>query len=408
MWFKLTILALILAVHCAEEADSGDPNQVKVEFIEDVSDQNYLDAITIEDRFYLDILNFDLQLKNTDFEKDPNKAFNCPKEIYQSFKLKGYFVPMEKSPGIGECPNMVNTCCSVTDFNKLRDLWDFKYKKYVEFHQYYFKYYVTVFFEQHDAIQQAAALVLDQSKDDTCTFLADKIMKFPVTEEYIAQIKDAIDKFFEFDMKMKRNFSCFLCDYESYKNWDIENKIVVMNYRMCNHIVENSLDYYVLLNDVIVKYINTANFMTHCVNFNKSNKMGKLELGLRKDFEFLENDNSLYIEQCKLARDRGKNLFSNCLNFCYKYNYWFTERPMYRSIFQLASIYDNVKSKLFHDLIKYDVSEPKGIENLIPVFNAEDPAFNVFENFDIVYADDQGTLPEVLLEINTKLKNKSN
>lgn len=404
MWFKLTLLTLLLTVYCEENEEGGDPNQVKVEFIEDVSDQNYLEAITIQDRYYLDILNFDIQLKTTDFEKDPNKAFNCPKEIYQTFGLRGYFVPMEKSPEIGECPNMVNTCCTVGDFNKLRDLWDFKYQKYIEFHQYYFKFYITIFFEKADAIQRAAALVEARSKDPTCTSLAKKILDFNVTQEYLAQIKETIDRFFEFDMKIKKNFTCFLCDYESYKNWDIDNKIVVMNFRMCNEIVNNTLEYYELLNETIVKYINTVNFMTHCVNFDKSDKMGMLNLGLQNDFEFLKNDNSLYVEQCKLAKDRGKNLFSNCLNYCYKYNYWFTNQPMYRSIFQLANIFQHVKNKLFYKELEYDISEPKGIENLIPVFNANDPNLNVFENFDIVYADDQGTLPEVLLEMDMKKK----
>lgn len=35
---------------------------------------------------------------------------------------------------------------------------------------------------------------------------------------------------------------CFLCDFESIKNWKISEKIITLNYEVCEYLVDKTYD----------------------------------------------------------------------------------------------------------------------------------------------------------------------
>jgi len=79
-------------------------------------------------------------------------------------------------------------------------------------------------------------------------------------------LKRAINNLQDFDTSLKKNFMCFLCDFESLKNIHSDDKIVTFDYPVCEHLVRNTYQEYYYLNDFIYKYLNTANFLSYCIN----------------------------------------------------------------------------------------------------------------------------------------------
>ena len=409
MLSKLIFLILIkitLTVNPKKDSDTASPvpditdlkkPMVRVEFIEEVSDQTYLQYLHEDEIYTLDLYNFSETLKSNDLNSNPDGQLECPKAIFENFRLKSYFSPFTVSVPVNECPTMKSTCCSEGDMVLLRETWEFKYNKYLKFNQYYFKYYVMTILKQHEMISKVAGMVVDVAKDRHCAKVAEKLLAFKINDQYIKMVEDLIDGFIDYDQRLKHSFICFFCDYESIKFWDIEGQTVAFNYKFCNSMVENTLDYYHLMNSEIYKYINTANFLTKCVNFQDPNSMGKMNVNDTKSSEFLEVDNSMYLHQCKLAKDKKKNLYNNCLNFCSKFDMWYPSRPMYRSSFQLAEIFGNLKDKIFKDNLKYDVTEPGSINRILPLFEVTYPDKDIFKNFDRVFIDRGGIKPETLL-----------
>lgn len=374
-----------------------DGKSVKVEFIEHVEDQTYLPYLHEDDVYRLDLYNFSETLKMSELHTNPDGQLICPKPIFENFKLKGYFSPLTLANTVAECPTMRSSCCSEGDMVLLREAWEFKYSRYLKFNQYYFKYYVMTILENHEIITKVADMIRGIAKDRHCIKVADKLLGFTIDENYVEKARALIDQFLDYDQRLKHSFICFFCDYESFKYWDIEGQTVGFNYRFCDSMVENTFDFYYFMNTEVYKYINTANFLTKCINFSDPELMGKMEVKETKNSEFLEVDSSMYMHQCKHAKDKNRNLYNNCLNFCSKFDFWYPNRPMYRSSFQLAEIFRNLKDKIFKDSLKYDVSEPGVINTLLPLFQVTYPDKDIFKAFDRVFIDKGGIKPETLL-----------
>lgn len=380
-----------------QQANSNPKNKKKlVEFIEDVSDQTYLRYLHDDEIYALDLHNFSETLKKSALNDDTEGEIKCPKNIFDNFKFKSYFSPLTVSSTINECPNMKNSCCTSGTMHKLKEIWEFKYYKYLKYNQYYFKYYVMTILKQHEIISKMAERVNEVSKDRNCAKVSEKLISFKINDSYIRNIENLMDNFIDFDEKLKHSFMCFFCDYESIKHWDIEGKTIAFSYKFCNWTVENTLEYYYLMNAEIYKYINTANFLTKCINFKDAKLMGKMDIDEAKDSEFLEIDNSMYLHQCKLAKDKKYNLYTNCLNFCSKFDLWYPSRPMYRSAVQLSQIYKNIREKIFKEDLEYDVTDPSSISNLLPLFEIDYNDRDVFNTFDRVFVDQGGIKPETL------------
>lgn len=382
-------------------SNSKHPTQiskkVRAEFIEEVNDQTYLPYLHEDDVYTLDLNNFLDTLKSTGFGDDAEAKLVCPKKIFENFKMKGLHSPLTVSSPITECPTMKNSCCGEGDLVLLREAWDLRFNRYLKFNQYYFKYYVLTILKNHEAIKRMAQTVSEFAKDRHCAKISEKLLAFKINDDYIKKASELINSFLDYDQKVKHSFICFLCDYESFRYWDIDCQTVAFNYKFCDSIVENALDYYYMLNTEIYKYINTANFLTKCVNLEDPSLLGKMDTHAGKSTEFLEVDNSMYLHQCKLAKDKKYNIFNNCLNFCSKFNFWYPSRPMYRSAYQLAEIFSNLKEKIFRDDLIYNVSEPGSVNSLLPIFEVKYSDEDIFQNFDRVFIDRGGIKPETLL-----------
>lgn len=371
--------------------------KVRVGFIEDVEEQTYLEYLHEDDVYSLDLYNFFNTLKSTGLNNDPEATLECPSKVYENFKMKGFYSPLTVAVPITECPNMKNSCCGDGDLQLLREAWDLRYSRHLKFNQYYFKYYVMTILQNFEVTKRVAEVVNSVAKDRHCTKVSEKILAFKINDQYVEKVGALIDGFLDYDQKLKHSFVCFMCDYESFKNWDTEGKTVALNYKLCDSLVENTMDYYYTLNTEVYKYINTVNFLTKCVSHTDPKLMGKMDTRTSKSTEFLEVDGSMYMHQCKLAKDKKYNLYNNCLNFCSKVDFWSPGRPMYRSVYQLAAIFGNLKEKIFQDVLKYDVSEPGGISALLPIFEVKYDDQNIFESYDRVFMDKGGILPDTLL-----------
>ena len=77
---------------------------------------------------------------------------------------------------------------------------------------------------------------------------------------------------------------CFLCDFESVKNWYIKDQFIPFDYDVCINIINNTFQDSFYLNNIIYKYINSINLLTYCID-NENEPLKSIENN--KDIEFL-------------------------------------------------------------------------------------------------------------------------
>jgi hypothetical protein len=398
----LQILFLISQIRqiALKEAEQVSLREEKeAPFVEHIEDQEpYLEFVNEEDLFYLDLYNLDRTLKTSDFSNNPSNETTCPNRIMKSFKLKSFFMPVIKPPIITECPTMKETCCSVTDIERLKNLWETKFSVYLDFNYQYFDYYIKEIFNRHQEIGATARLVLDSYQHEICKKVSKTILETEITPEILSKINTTLNKLKTFDRNQKENFICLLCDYNSIRFWDLNQRFIPLHYDVCESIVENTFDEIYYLNNFIYKYINTANFLSYCVNNENLSKFGDLNLENDGFFSFLEIENSLSIEACKIAKETSSNVMANCFHFCSSYNYWRFEKPAFRSIVKLSKIFNNLNDKIFKKDLDYKIREPKSVSNMLPIFEPEYDDANIFELFDYIYTEEEGVKPNVFFQ----------
>lgn len=182
---------------------------------------------------------------------------------------------------------MKNTCCYKSSMEKLAELWEEKYKVYLEYNYEYIRYYLIEILSKHRIIQRMAKKVYQSEKNHVCRNVSKKIMETKFTSEDLQKLKKTIGKLKRFDMNQKRNFLCFLCDFESLKNIHLQDKLVVLNYEVCEELVQQTYEEYYFLNEFVYKYLNTANFLSYCVNNESVQDFGLLEGREKNEYEFL-------------------------------------------------------------------------------------------------------------------------
>lgn len=138
-----------------------------------------------------------------------------------------------------------------------------------------------------------AKKVYHMDRNHMCKNAADKIMKTNYSKKNLDKLKKVINQLKNFDMSLKQNFMCFLCDYESMKNFFFNEKIVVLNYSVCETIVKETFNPYYYLNEFIYKYINTANFLSYCINEEDTSNYGLINVEKGNKIEYLEIDNTI-------------------------------------------------------------------------------------------------------------------
>lgn len=150
--------------------------------------------------------------------------------------------------------------------NRLEELWDDKYSKYVEFNHYYFGFYIRQILDYHQEFKNKAVFVEAENRYPICQRVAKLIKNFEFPEDFEKVLNEMFTKVYEFDMALKKGFACFLCDFENARHIDMKTKSVFFNINVCDVIVTNTYQFTDYFNKYIYKYINTVSMLAHCIN----------------------------------------------------------------------------------------------------------------------------------------------
>jgi transcription elongation factor Elf1 len=244
----------------------GVDGETKPDFVEEVNDQLYLMYITYEDRNYLDLYNFDSQLKNSAIEADDSLDYNCPKMLYRSMGLQGYFNPILKDGTIEECPNLELTCCTNHDFEELEKIWEDSLKPTTEAGHYYMEYYVKTTLVHGEAYHKAAERLIEVTSDELCLKVAHSILDFEITDELRNKTIELLAHVKEYDTRVKKSYPCLVCNHENIQYFDFKNRILGLKGEVCLDIVHNLIEYYQHFNGFFYKYFNSLYFMARCID----------------------------------------------------------------------------------------------------------------------------------------------
>jgi len=246
--------------------DILDEDEKLIEFKEEVNDQLYLMYITYEDRNYLDLFNFDKQLKNSAIESDDSLDYNCPKMLFQSMGLTGYFNPILKDGTIEDCPNLELTCCTNHDFEELENIWEDSLRPSTEAGHFYHEYYAKSILDHVDGFKAAAEKLIEVTSDPLCLKIAHSIEDYQVTEEMKEKTLSLLAHVKEYDTRVKKSYSCLVCNHENIQYFDFKNKLLGLKGEICLDIVDNLLEYYDHFNGFFWKYFNSVYYMARCID----------------------------------------------------------------------------------------------------------------------------------------------
>ena len=283
-------------VHSKMDEKSEDvlEEEEKVEFQEEVNDQIYLMYITYEDRNYLDLFNFDKQLKNSAIESDDALDYNCPKMLYRSMGLQGYFNPILKDGGIEDCPNLELNCCTNQDFEELDSIWEDSLRPSTEAGHFYLEYYVKTILQHVDIYKVTAENLMEIASDRMCLSVAQSIIDYNVTQEMIDKTISLLAHVKEYDIQVKKSYPCLVCNHENIQYFDFKNRLLGLKGEVCLDIVTNLLEFYNHYNTFFWKYYNSLYFLAKCVDDNidiEKQEEEKLEAELEKtEEEIHENE----------------------------------------------------------------------------------------------------------------------
>lgn len=357
-----------------------------VDFLDKTIDEPYLDDISFDDRYVLDLYRFEKQLKDKAFKIDYNKDFYCNYDILTAMGLKGYANPIWKTQDITDCPEMSFNCCSPIELTNLDNIWQ-KFLKYIEMHHFYYAYYIKEILRHHEDYASVIEDIRANSKHRICRKAATMLNKMDMSLITVDNADKLIKKAQSFDLRMKKGFKCLLCDFDNAKHVNKEDKYVKFHSNVCLDIVKNNFEYYSYFNSYIWKYINTVNLLAHCTNHAKESDKNKFAMNDDQKFDFLPVDNSLYVEGCRAAlttKDVSEEqIFQSCVNFCYRASLFDYSTNIFKDIHLLGRIFKNIKTHLIRSDI-LDIKDPA--EELSKFkFNFHKPELNIFAYFQYIY-----------------------
>lgn len=396
----------------ANSANPENPNpkpKQKIEFLENISNQTYLDSIELEDRYYLDLLSFDEQLHKIEKKHDGGQEGeeeiiklqvpkSCPNEILHDLGVKGFRDPLLKGPEVLFCNKMKYNCCSVTDFGEIEEILN-KYKISIQLNHNYFQYYVVEIFKHFQDYELAADQILEKPIHPTCERAAEVIKNTHIDHDIISNIEKMIKKISKFDWELKSGFRCLLCDYDNAKFIDTDFKYVKYHVNVCKKIADKTFKYYYYFNSFVFKYINTVNFVAHCRNKQNSGLSGNFNFNDDGNkFDFFNIDNSFYLEQCRYAYDQeflDKDIIKNCMNYCHKYNFFGFSKSLFKDTKKFERIFNNVKENLF---LSFDTEvDAPNEEELTFHFPFKTSEFDIFTFYDSLFTT-EGIDPDNFIE----------
>ena len=98
---------------------------------------------------------------------------------------------------------MKETCCYQASLEKLSELWDQKYKVYLEYNYEYFRYFLIEIMSKHKRIKRAAMQVHHMDRNHLCKKAAEKILGTEFEKEELKILKRTINNLKKHDMTIK-------------------------------------------------------------------------------------------------------------------------------------------------------------------------------------------------------------
>jgi hypothetical protein len=392
----LLIALLVLGLHGGKEkeevrfvfesSETRKAERVPLEFLEDTTGQSYLDIITFRDRFVLDLLLLNTQLRESKVDTNPENHYLCPRQLLENFGLRGLNTPIIAGTPPRYCPAMKQSCCLPNDIEDLETLWATKLAPKIKYVQYYFKYFVNDLLGHHAEYLEIAAIIAENHKRPFCRSAAHKLMELRFEEHFTPETDRLLNDFLDFDYKLKRGFMCLLCDYANLGDLDFHQQLHGLNRDTCRAMVDHALDFQHFARQHLYRYINTVSAVAHC---QRSMVLGANFTNSEPPLDFLPVENNQDLEVCHYAKQKGYNIFANCLTFCSSYRLWRPEHPTYPPIDRLARIHQLAKDYLYPEADSLVVSAPQDIEFSGIVVSKRD-RLDVFSRWEFAFSDSQG------------------
>lgn len=360
-----------------------------VEFLEDTRGQLYLDALSMRDRYYLDLFMLHKTLRSSNFKIESEAQKYCPINMYHNFGLKGFTNPLMRTKDIPDCASMRLNCCTSNDY-ALLSVFNQRYLQYVAINHDYHAFYIKEILRFHEDYASSALLILGSAQHRSCKLAATSIIETKVTTQTIERVDNYLKKARYFDESLKKGAKCLLCDFDNTKHISGDQKVLLFDKSVCSRIVTGTFDYHMFFRKFVWKYINTVNVLAHCANKDPKTPGvfdGKLKMKEKENIDFLDVEFSLYDDMCSKAVKEGKedSIFQNCMNYCHKYDLW-KFGGVFQDPMKLGRMFTNIKNKLMRGQVREVQEIPEPLQDFwFPFTKAK---YDIFTKFNVIYSLD--------------------
>ena len=115
-------------------------------------------------------------------------------------------------------------------------------------------------------------------------------------------------------------------------------------------------------------------------------------ISLRKQEEremgilFIEVDNSFDIKTCQESSISSK--FTDCLNFCHRYNYWKFDEKIFKDINLMHEMFTLIADRIIGEHVHYKVDPPKKDQVAGKTVSFKYESFNFVDNYNYIYGNE--------------------
>lgn len=331
--------------------------RLKVEFLENVSRQTYLNQVSYDDRFVLDLYMLDQNLKNENFMLRGEYPRACPRRLFLAMGLTGLANPILRTNSVSICPNMRANCCTNNDFVGLDAIWK-DYFAYIELNYDYFAHYAKVALRAAPEIAAQADHLRKNSLHMICRSIGESFARFTPENFGAEKFIEQLGRVKAFDLSLKKGFKCLLCDYDNSQFIDLDNGVVHFRDDFCVAIAKNTFAFYTNLNDFFLRYFNAATLVARCSG-NHGTFVHKLfPFNPEEAFDFLEVPASFYDLECRRAigNNNDREIATYCRHFCHHFDMW-TLRGILPDVVKMGRMFETLSENLI---------SPQEIEALKP------------------------------------------
>lgn len=390
-FFAPTVLFLMMVLPTTEQNTTADDSddlffvdqRLKVEFIENLSKQTYIDQISYDDRYVLDLYLFDQNMKNANFQLDGEFLRMCPRSIFKSIGLTGVSNPVLRTSNIEICPNMKANCCTNNDLVGLEAIWH-DYSAFIEINYDYFAYYAKTTIRAMPIIESRAEALRNVSKHMICREMSETFLTFKSGDLKLDVFLKQLQGVKKYDLSLKKGFKCLLCDFNNNKYIDLLNRVVIYKTDFCVDIVKNTLPFFINMRDFFLRYFNSVTMIARCSKHHGQDFIKTFPFDYEEEFDFLNVRNSYYDNDCLKAylSKKDDQIAIYCRNYCHKFDLWGYEGILPNSA-KMGSMFKLIQENLL-DPLQIEVIRPS--EDLgVYKFPFSSELDDVFSNFDQMF-----------------------